>query len=33
MVAVDNMAATWRLLLDKTVFNNLKNDASRSDCE
>jgi hypothetical protein len=28
MVAVDKMAATWRLLLDETVFSSLGNDAS-----
>lgn len=31
MVAVDKMAATWRLLLDETVFSSLGNDASRCD--
>jgi hypothetical protein len=29
MVAVDKMAATWRLLLDETVLSSLGNDASR----
>ena len=28
MVAVDNMAATWRLLLNETVFCSLGNDAN-----
>jgi len=29
MVAVDNMADTWRLLLDETVFSSLGKDVSR----
>jgi len=31
MVAVDKMAATWRPLLDETVFSSLGNDASCCD--